>query len=118
MNSVKTFQTASRILIGPGSLNQIADEVKRLKGERVMIVTDHNLVKTGIVGRVEGLLNAAGISVKRFDDVEPDPPYQTAAQAAVSYEGNEGGSCPRHRGRLGPGYREGGSDTGHPIRMR
>ncbi|MGO9117812.1 MAG: iron-containing alcohol dehydrogenase [Desulfomonilaceae bacterium] len=83
MNSVKTFQTAPRILMGPGSLNQIADEVKRLDGERVMIVTDHNLVKTGIVGRVEGLLNAAGISVKRFDDVEPDPPYQTAAQAAV-----------------------------------
>ena len=40
MNSVKTFQTAPRILMGPGSLNQIADEVKRLNGERVMIVTD------------------------------------------------------------------------------
>jgi alcohol dehydrogenase len=69
--------------MGPGSLNQIADEVKRLNGERVMIVTDSNLVKTGIVGRVEGLLSAAGISVKRFDDVEPDPPYQTASQAAA-----------------------------------
>ena len=83
MNSVKTFQTAPRILMGPGSLNQIADEVKRLNGERVMIVTDQNLVKTGIVGRVEGLLTAVGISVKRFDEVEPDPPYQTAAQAAL-----------------------------------
>jgi alcohol dehydrogenase len=76
------FQTTPRILMGPGSLNGIADEVKRLHGERVMIVTDSNLVKTGIVGRVEELLNAAGISVKRFDDVEPDPPYQTASRAA------------------------------------
>lgn len=83
MNSVKMFQTTPRTLMGPGSLNQIADEVKRLNGERVMIVTDPNLVKAGIVGRVEELLNAAGISVKRFDNVEPDPPYQTASQAAV-----------------------------------
>ncbi len=83
MNSVKMFQTTPRTLMGPGSLNQIADEVKRLNGERVMIVTDPNLVKTGIVGRVEELLNAEGISVKRFDNVEPDPPYQTASQAAV-----------------------------------
>jgi alcohol dehydrogenase class IV len=77
------FQTTPRILLGPGSLKQIADEVKRLNGTRVMIVTDANLVKTGIVGRVEELLNAAGISVQRFDDVEPDPPYQTASKAAV-----------------------------------
>ncbi len=77
------FQTTPRILLGPGSLKQIADEVKRLNGTRVMIVTDANLVKTGIVGRVEEFLNEAGISVQRFDDVEPDPPYQTASKAAV-----------------------------------
>ncbi len=68
--------------MGSGSLDRVADEVRRLKAERVMIVTDANLVKTGIVGRVEDLLNAARIPVERFEDVEPDPPYQTASRAA------------------------------------
>ena len=54
MNKVNIFQTTPRILIGAGVSNQIADEVKRLSGKSVMIITDPGLVKSGICDRIEG----------------------------------------------------------------
>ena len=82
MNSVKIFQTTPRLVKGTGSFAGIADEVKRLGGSRVMIITDQGLVFAGIVGRLEEILSSGGLSVARFDEVEPDPRYEIASQAA------------------------------------
>ncbi|MEW6349250.1 MAG: iron-containing alcohol dehydrogenase [Thermodesulfobacteriota bacterium] len=82
MDSVNVFQTAPRIIMGPGSSDRIGDEVKRLGGKKVMIVTDTGLVKTGICARFEDLLAKSGCSVSRFDAVEPDPSYEIASKAA------------------------------------
>ena len=82
MNSVNIFQTTPRIVKGTGSIARIADEVKRLGGTKVMIVTDPGLVKAGIVSRLEELLSGGGLSVAIFDAVEPDPRYEIASQAA------------------------------------
>lgn len=46
------------------------------------MVTDPGLVQSGIVSRVEEALIKAGFFVHRFDDVEPDPSYETAVHAA------------------------------------
>ncbi|MBM4328287.1 MAG: iron-containing alcohol dehydrogenase [Deltaproteobacteria bacterium] len=82
MAGVRFFQTTPRIVMGPGSLDSSADEVKRLGGTNVTIVTDPGLVSTGIVERVEKLLSRGGLSTTRFDAVEPDPGYEIAAKAA------------------------------------
>ena len=82
MTNVRFFQTTPRIIIGPGSLNQITTEIKRMGSQKVLIVTDSGLVATGIVDKLEGLLADAGLSVQRFDAVESDPRYQIAVQAA------------------------------------
>jgi len=82
MNRVSVFQTTPRIVMGPGSADSVAAEVKRLGANKIIIVTDPGLVKTGIVDRFEGLLNKAGFSLGRFDAVEPDPRYEVASQAA------------------------------------
>jgi alcohol dehydrogenase len=83
MNSVNFFQTTPRIVMGPGSFNQLPHEVKRLGRKKIMIITDPGLVRTGIVNRLEELLVGAGLAVYRFDGVEPDPPYEIASQAAA-----------------------------------
>ena len=83
MNSVNFFQTTPRIVMGPGSFNQLPHEVKRLGRKKIMIITDPGLVRTGIVNRLEELLVGAGLSVYRFDAVEPDPRYEIASQAAA-----------------------------------
>ncbi len=82
MNKVNIFQTTPRILIGAGVSNQIADEVKRLSGKSVMIITDPGLVKSGICDRIEAALVKGGCSFRRFDGVEPDPPFEIASLAA------------------------------------
>ncbi|MEW6113570.1 MAG: iron-containing alcohol dehydrogenase [Thermodesulfobacteriota bacterium] len=82
MGSVRLFQTTPRIVMGPGSLDSAADELKRLGGKNVMIITDPGLVSTGIVERLERLLSGGGLSTTRFDAVEPDPSYEIAAKAA------------------------------------
>jgi alcohol dehydrogenase len=68
--------------MGPGSVERIAEEAGRLAAKKVMVITDPGLVKTGIVGRLEELLTNAGFSLERFAEVEPDPRYEVASQAA------------------------------------
>lgn len=82
MDSIKIFQTVKRIVMGCGSIKRIADEMKRLGCKKVMVITDPGLVRTGIVGQIEDLLDKGGISVTRFDEVEPDPSYDVATRAA------------------------------------
>ncbi|MEW6529376.1 MAG: iron-containing alcohol dehydrogenase [Thermodesulfobacteriota bacterium] len=82
MGSVRFFQTTPRIVMGAGSLDSAVDELKRLGGKNVMIITDPGLVSTGIVERLEKLLSGGGLSTTRFDAVDPDPSYEIAAKAA------------------------------------
>jgi len=82
MNRITTFQTTARIVMGPGSIENIGAEIKRLGASQVLVVTDPGLVKTGLVDKLERLLQAAGLSFTRFDEVEADPSYETAVKAA------------------------------------
>jgi alcohol dehydrogenase class IV len=81
MNSIHLFQTTPRILMGPGCLDQIVGEIRRLDCDRVMIITDPGIVKAGIAGHLENILGAAQIAFSRFDQVTPDPNLYVAQQA-------------------------------------
>lgn len=82
MAKINVFQTTPRIIMGAGASNQIADELRRLSANRVMIITDPGLVKAGIADRFRKILTDAGCSVSFFDSVEPDPPFEVASRAA------------------------------------
>lgn len=89
MNLIRSFQTAPRIVMGPGCLTQIISEVERLGGTRVMVVTDPGLVAAGIVQRLEALLHEGGIAFSRFNEVEPDPRTEIAVSAAAQIKGDQ-----------------------------
>jgi alcohol dehydrogenase len=82
MPTTHMFQTTPRVIMGAGSLLQIVDEIKRLDGRRVFIVTDPGLVQAGIAGRLEQILDDGGIPFDRFDQVTPDPNLDVAHAAA------------------------------------
>ncbi len=82
-NTVRFFQTTPRLVTGPGALNNVPEEIKRLGGGKVLIVTDAGLVASGLVARLEGLLDKARVAHARFDQVPADPPYEVAASAAL-----------------------------------
>jgi len=81
MNKQEIFSTTGRIVMGPGSLQSVADEVKRLGGSKVLVVTDPGLVGAGVVDKLEQVLSGAGLGVARYDKVEADPRYELAADA-------------------------------------
>lgn len=82
MNHPITIQTTPRIHMGGGAVSKVVAEVERLGGKTVMIITDAGLVQTGYPDRIESMLKDAGCKVVRFDDVDPDPGYEIAVQAA------------------------------------
>ncbi|MBI5606973.1 MAG: iron-containing alcohol dehydrogenase [Deltaproteobacteria bacterium] len=75
------FRTTPRILMGPGSIDQIGPEVKALKGKKVLIVTDPGIIQAGLLDQVLPPLGKAGIAQALFDGVEPDPPIEVVDQA-------------------------------------
>jgi alcohol dehydrogenase class IV len=76
-----TFNTSKSIQFGAGLLQRIGDLARAHAGERVMLVTDPGMMRTGIVERALDLLNKAGVSVELFKDVAADPPESVILQA-------------------------------------
>ena len=74
LENIKMFQTTPRIIMGPGSLARVVDEINRIKCKKIMIITDTGLVEAGIFGKLENLLKAAGINFSKFGSVKEKPP--------------------------------------------
>jgi alcohol dehydrogenase class IV len=64
---------ASRYKFGIGAISEIGDDMKRLGGSRILLVTDQNLVKVGIPQIVQGHLEKQGMKLSMWDEVEPEP---------------------------------------------
>lgn len=68
-----SFELPTRIEFGIDIVQTLADQVKRVGGSRVLLVSDPGLVKAGVVDRVVDILNAANLDVVIFTDVQPEP---------------------------------------------
>jgi alcohol dehydrogenase class IV len=79
MNRITLFRTIPRIVMGPGALNQLADEARALKAKKVLIVTDQGLIEAGLVKKAEDILEKADIKYAVFGEVEADPRYEIVA---------------------------------------
>ncbi|HSM90830.1 MAG TPA: iron-containing alcohol dehydrogenase, partial [Desulfobacterales bacterium] len=75
---VKSFETVRRVVFGFGSIESLPDEVKRVKGTKVLVVTDPGIKAAGIVELVTGVLERAKIAHQVFAEVEPDPRVEVA----------------------------------------
>ena len=79
------FNTVKSVQFGAGSLAQLGPRVRREIGERVMLITDPGMLRTGIVERAQAILAEAGVAVELFSEVEADPPehvIRTATERA------------------------------------
>jgi alcohol dehydrogenase class IV len=71
MRETFTFHSAGQLLFGRNAVQQLGEIVDRLRGKRVLIVTDKILAKAGILSKVREPL--AGLTVDVFDGGEPEP---------------------------------------------
>ena len=88
MNRITLFRTTPRIVMGPGALKQLADEVNLLKANKVLIVTDKGLIAAGVIEQAKDVLRQANIQRAIFDGVEADPRYEIVADCvkAIHHE--------------------------------
>lgn len=76
------FRTAGQLTFGPGAVSQLGDLVRRRGADRVLVLTDANLVAAGIVDAACRPLAAAGLTVATFAEGQAEPPLEVV-QAAV-----------------------------------
>ncbi len=81
------FQTVRRVVHGVGAIKKLGDEVRSLKGSKVLIVTDKGLAQSPVPGIVEDALVRADVPVRIFSEVEPDPSPLTVEKSAESAKG-------------------------------
>jgi alcohol dehydrogenase len=67
------FNPLTRVVFGPGTLARLGELVRELAGRRVLLVTDPGLQVAGHPQRALALLEAEGLSVFVFDEVEENP---------------------------------------------
>ena len=67
------FQLRTRLIAGPGSLQQLGPVARELRFRRTLLVGDRGLLQAGHVQKACALLEAAGISVFPYDDFEANP---------------------------------------------
>lgn len=70
---LSTFNVPSTILIGAGASLEVANQAKRLRLDRILLVTDSWLERNGTAGRLVQRLEEEKIAVQVFSGVQPDP---------------------------------------------
>ena len=79
MDRIRLFRTTPRIVMGPGAIGQIGDEIREMKAKKVLLVTDKGIVEAGLIKLALESLEKSEINHAVFDGVEPDPRYEIAA---------------------------------------
>ncbi|MBX3441271.1 MAG: iron-containing alcohol dehydrogenase [Planctomyces sp.] len=67
------YDPRTRLVFGAGALARLGEFASELGGGRVLLVSDPGLRDAGHEQRALGLLEAAGMQVRIFDDVPPNP---------------------------------------------
>ena len=76
------FNVPATVIVGGGASAELVPQLERLGVRRVLFVTDSFMVSSGLAGRFEAALEAAGLVVATFADVQPDPTDETVRAAA------------------------------------
>ncbi len=74
--------SAKELIFGYGSIGRLEDVARRLRAQRVLLVTDENLLRAGLVDQVLSPLLAAGVQTTVFDRGQPEPQI-SVAEAAI-----------------------------------
>ena len=58
---------------GQGARKELAEEIKKRGFKKVFLVSDESLVKAGVAGKVEEILNGAEIPYDLYSEIKPNP---------------------------------------------
>ena len=75
---IASFNTVPRILSGFGCLENLGDEITRLKGKKILVVSDPGIKAAGLLDPLVKILERTKLSYSLFAEVEPDPKIEIA----------------------------------------
>ena len=67
------YQPRTRVVFGPGAIEQLGELARELNFRRTLLVADHGLVASGHVDEAVDPLKKAGVEIFRFHDFEVNP---------------------------------------------
>lgn len=71
---IHTFYSPNKIILGMNTTSMVPEEILKLGGGRLLLVTDPGVVQAGLSLRVEESLKKENLDYVLYDAVEPEPP--------------------------------------------
>lgn len=81
MNQVSSFYCPTRIHMGVGSYQKIAEIVRQLGCKKMFIALDAALLNSEFYGKIKVLLDQSGVEFAIYTEIEPDPSAHTVEKA-------------------------------------
>jgi alcohol dehydrogenase class IV len=75
----------TRMVVGPGALHRLPNEMNRLDARRALIVTDRGVADTGLLGQVEDALLEGGMSSTAYLGVSKNPKEHDVLDGVETY---------------------------------
>ncbi len=76
-----TYWSPTEVVFGKGTENEVASYVKKYGGSKVLLVYGGgSVVRSGLLDKVKGLLEQAGIEQEEFGGVQPNPTVEYARE--------------------------------------
>jgi alcohol dehydrogenase class IV len=84
MRTTWSFHSAGQLIFGRHATRQLGDVAVRLGVKRLLVVTDPNLVRAGLLDPVAKPLHDAGVQIAVFSGGEPEPSLRAVGEAAAA----------------------------------
>ena len=86
---ISQFNIPSTLITGAGASGELVAQLTRLEANRVLLATDAFMVSSGLAGRFQEAMTAAGLHVELFHGIQPDPTDDNVREGVSRYrEGN------------------------------
>lgn len=89
---ITTFSFPTKIIFGPGALEQLRAAVQEINGKRPLLVTDKGVVTSGILEQVTAQLQHASLNYGIFDGVASNPIEENVIAGVACYK-KENADC-------------------------
>ncbi len=83
------FYMPTLSIMGDGALASAGEHIKELGFKKAFIVTDHVLVKVGLVKKVTDVLDSASIDYVIFDETKPNPTVKNVEDGEKMLKSNQ-----------------------------
>ncbi len=89
--STHIFYSPNKIILGMEAASNVSDELSKLGGGRVLLVTDPGVVQAGLISQIENFLKSNSLDYVLYDAVEPEPPDGVIDRGAEIFKSEDCG---------------------------